>query len=347
MEALTELCDLVAENPTQFGEKLAWMCNRCPQPDSLFAGSPRVSRSQLNAVLAVARFLSKCFDSTDSRPKSVVLEFLRSVPSSFTLSFWPQAFTTDSIASFFANFLNYVSRASELSPDFATDVAGFTGDIVLSALSDNSAISRIFLTALSRSFLPILPSDAHKLVSCLLDQLAIPVLPSGAPRDQIATVNSETSSTQSSPLSVNHYQPNEGASPGNEASHVSGSSSSRIVDEATSATSSRGSVIVNGGSILWKSGVDQLGANLGFNDGGGGAAMIRQQVAWFEEESVESLEKQEIAFKLIAHILDKVHIDSGLLEQVRLIAKKQLQSLSVFLKVSKFSCYSFENICNS
>ena len=53
----------------------------------------------------------------------------------------------------------------------------------------------------------------------------------------------------------------------------------------------------------------------------------------FEEESVEFLERQEIAFKLIAHVLEKVHVEPVLLEQVRLIGKKQIQSMSVFLKV--------------
>lgn len=343
MEAILELCDLVAQNPTQFADKLSWICNGCPQPDSLLSGSTRLSRSQLNAVLAVARFLSKCSASPDPRPKLVVVGFIRAVPSSFSQSFWPQSFSTDSIGSFFADFLRYVSKAAELSSDFASEISEFAGDVVLSAIGENSAISRVFLTALSQNFLPISPSDADRLVMCLVDQLAIPFLAPSTPRDQALALNSETSSAQSSPLSVNHhYQQNENASPGNEASHASGggggsTSSSRVGDEVTSVTSSsKGSVVMNGGSsILWKNGVDQLGVNLGFNDGGGGGAMFRQQAASFEEESVESLEKQEIAFKLIAHILDKVHVDSNLLEQVRLIAKKQLQSLSVFLKIRK------------
>ncbi|KAK7849418.1 phosphatidylinositol 4-kinase alpha 1 [Quercus suber] len=94
MEAMTELCDLVAQNPTQFSDKLSWICNGCPQPDSLLSGSPpRVSRSQLNAILAVARFLSKCSDLSDPRPKSVALGFLRAVPASFSPSFWPQSYS--------------------------------------------------------------------------------------------------------------------------------------------------------------------------------------------------------------------------------------------------------------
>lgn len=340
MEALIELCDLIAENPVQFSEKLSWICGRCPPPESLLEGSPRVSRSQLNAVLAVARFLSRCQGSADLRPKSVVIEFLRFIPASFNQSFWPQSFGNDAIASFFADFLGYVSKASKLSTDFSTEIAGFTGDVVVSAISNASAdlgISRAFLTSLSQSFPPISDSDAERLVNLLLDQL----VPSGTivaqspatPRGQISA-NSETSSSQSSPLSLNHFQPNGSSSPGNEVSHVSGSSgsaASRIADDATSA-SSRGSMMMNGGSILWKSGIDQLGVNFGFNDGGG-AMLLRQQVSFFEEESVESLEKQEIAFKMIAHILEKCRIDTGLLEQVRFIAKRQLQSLTVFLKV--------------
>lgn len=333
-----ELCDLIAEHPAQFSEKLSWICGRCPPPDSLLGGSPRVTRSQLNAVLAVARFLSKCSDSSDLRPKSAVIEFLRSVPSSFDRSFWPQSFGTDLITAFFVDFMGYVSKAAELSPDFAAEVAGFSGEVVVAAISNGGedlAISRAFLMALSQSFPPILPHDAEKLINMLIDQFAVvsgnvaqsPVTPRGR-----NVANSETSSTQSSPLNNgNHHQPNES----NEVSNVSGSSGS---------ASSRGSMVMNGSSIMWKSGVDQLGVTFGLNDGGGGAAMLRQQVAQFEEESVESLEKQEVAFKLIAHILEKARIDTGLLEEVRSISKRQLQSMYVFLRV-RFSMFSFSLYC--
>ncbi|KAM1348849.1 hypothetical protein PS2_003026 [Malus domestica] len=329
MEALMELCDLIADHPAQFTQKLSWICGRCPPPEIFLGGSPRVSRIQLNAVLAVARFMSKCPDSADLRPKSVVLEFLRSVPASFNRSFWPQSFGNDSIASFFLDFLGYVCKATELSPDFATEIAGFTGEVVVLAITsggEDLGICRAFLMALSEHFLPILPSDAEKLITMLIDQFAAsgPVVQSPVTPRRIGA-NSETSSAQSSPMNGNHYQANESSSPRNEASNVSGSSGS---------ISSRGSVMMNGSSIVWKSGVDQLGVNFGLGEGGG-AVMLRQQVSSFEEESVENLEKQEIAFKLVAHILDKVSIDSALLDRVRLIAKRQLQSTSVFLKIRK------------
>lgn len=315
MEALFELCDLIAQNPKQFSEKLAWICNRCPQPELLLSGSPRVSRSHLNAVLAVARFLSKCGDSADSRPKSVILEFIRAIPSSFNRSFWPQAFSTsDSISSFFTEFLGYVSKSCDESPDFAAEVAGLTGEVIISAVccygAEDSGITRAFLLASSKNFPPILPSDANKLVTVLLEQLALPI--PASPREHIP-INSGTSSSQSSPLSANHLQPSQSngseSSPGNEgASIVSGSS-----------------VSMNGGASIF--------GGFTMNDGQQFGQQFRQQVASFEEESVESLEKQEIAFKLITHVLDKVQIDTKLLEQIRFLAKRQLQSMSAFLKV--------------
>ncbi|CAK9172101.1 unnamed protein product [Ilex paraguariensis] len=338
MESLIELCDLIAQNPSQFADKLAWICGRCPPIDSVPAGSLRVSRSQLNAVLATARFLSKCPNFDDTRPKSAVLGFFRLIPYSFAQSFWPQSFGSDSIASFFNDFLSYVNIASELSLDFAMAVAEYTGEIVMSAIynvSGDVGVSRVFLNALSQNFPPILPSDANKLVSTLLDRFEISV-PS-SPRE-LVSVTPEASSFQSSPLSANHYQSNERASPGNEVSNASGSSSgeaSRVTDEAISASSSKG-LVMNGGSLAWKSNVDIFGSGVGFNDGGGGgSSTYKRVVASFEEEPVESIQQQEIAFKLIGHILDKVQIDLKLLEQVRAIAKEQLQSMLAFLKIRK------------
>ncbi|KAK2665282.1 hypothetical protein Ddye_003856 [Dipteronia dyeriana] len=312
MEALLELCDLIAQNPKLFPEKLAWICNRCPQSDLLSSGSSRVSRTHLNAVLAVARFLSKCSDesASDRRAETVVVEFSRAVPSSFRRSFWPQGFANDSISSFYNEFFGYLSKSCEVSADLSDEIAGLTGDVVLSAINsndsgaDDSGIARVFLLALSKNFPPISPKDANKLVTGLLDQLAVPI-PS-SPRDQIP-INSETTSSQSSPLSANQLQPSQingsESSPGIEAaSQVSGSS----------ASSKASSVMVNGG---------------GLSD--------RSQVASYEEDSVESLEKQEIVFKLIGHVLDKVQVDAKLLDQVRSIARRQLQSMSAFLKTKK------------
>ncbi|XP_019166040.1 PREDICTED: phosphatidylinositol 4-kinase alpha 1-like [Ipomoea nil] len=276
MESLIELCDLISEYPVQFEKKLVWICGRCPSAEALLGGSPSVSRYQLNAVLALTRFLSRCSNCTDERPKSLVVAFFRSIPSSFTQSFWPPSFPPDAIVSFYNDFLGYLSKASEMSSDFATDVEGYTGLVLTSAISRKGdvKISRVFMNAMARNFPPIQPSDANKLISVLIEKFDIPVPTS--PRD--------------------------------------GASS-------------------NGSSGVWKSNMDLLAANMGYNDDVAGAQ--RQAITAFEEEAVESLEKREIAFQLIGHIMDKVTIDATLLEQVRGIAREQLHSMVSFLKIRK------------
>ncbi|KAK9757400.1 hypothetical protein RND81_01G160000 [Saponaria officinalis] len=64
--------------------------------------------------------------------------------------------------------------------------------------------------------------------------------------------------------------------------------------------------------------------------------IARHHVSNFEEDDAESLERQEIAFKLLWHILDgKVDLDTKVLEQLRLVAKRHLQSSPAFLKIRK------------
>lgn len=333
MEALTELCDLIAKNPTKLKEKLSWICGRCPSHEFLSSGSPKISRSQLNAVLAVSRFLSQCSNLSDNRPRDVVVEFLRSISSSFRPSFWPQSFGYDSISSFYSDFLRYVLNAAGLSEEFADEVAGFLGQIVISAFnnaynnggsnSDESKICKVFLTCLSESFPRISPPDAETLINILLEQ--VPVVYPGSPRD--VGIASGVSSFQSSPASLSFFQPHDSPSPMNEASQLSlssggtGAGSRNVADDAVSTTSSR---------VSEMNGVGSITSNL---DSGG---HVRRQVANFEEESVESLERQEIVFKLVGFILDnRVEIDQTLVEQVRLVAKRQLQSSSNFLKLRK------------
>ncbi|KAI3803662.1 hypothetical protein L1987_31821 [Smallanthus sonchifolius] len=263
MEALTELCDLTSKNPHQYSSKIAWICKRCPPPESLLSGSPRISRPQLHAVLATARFISQCPNYDDSTPRNTVLEFIRSIPSSFGQSFWPKSFPNASIASFYNEFLGYVVKTTELYQDFSTDVAGFMGGIVFAALDDGSSdlgISRAFLSGLSESFPPIIPSDANKLVTRLLDS---------------------------------------------------------FLSACSAASSSNTSGNIN---------VDGLGTPANGDNRGASS---------FKEESMETLEKQDIAFRLIERVIDKVQIDPNLLERIRLITKEQLRLMTSFLKIRK------------
>ena len=293
-----ELCDLIAQNPAQFGNKIAWICSRCPPAESLMTGSPTVSRSQLHAILAVARFLSKCPNSEHETPKALILAFYRSIPLTFNPKFWPQAFYPADVSSFFTDFMSYISNAAELCPKFSSDVAGFTGEIVLQTMANaDSSISRVFLNALCSNFPPILSADANKLIRFLLDRFDVGVPTS--PKEGILTP--DVGSAQGSPLSGNY----------NQSPNVSADSSSSS------------GIVANGvDNVSWKSNGD-LSA----------PAAYKKNLKFFEDEPVEGLEKQEIVFKLIGHVCSKVAIDPRLTEQVRGIAKSQLSSMADFLKV--------------
>ncbi|CAA6664833.1 unnamed protein product [Spirodela intermedia] len=267
MEALTELCDLIAANPGQFADKLAWICSRCPPQGSLLGARvpPRASRSQLNALLAIARFLSRCpgaeaeshsaAASSASTARSIVIEFLRAAPSAaFRSSFWPQSCPIESISTFFTDFLRYITAAAEVSPEFSSEIAKFFGGTLIAAAEasgSDAVLSRLFLLAASENY----DGDSDAL--------------------------------------------------------------SRV----------------NGSAVSGRSSVDQLS---GSNEIVGGGSAARQHVMAFEEEQIEGLEKQEIAFKLFGHILDRgVVIKTGYLEQVRKVASRQLKFLPVFLKIRK------------
>ncbi|EPS69994.1 hypothetical protein M569_04764 [Genlisea aurea] len=323
MESLVELVDVIVKNPKQFQEKIAWICGRCPRPDVLLSGSPRISRSQLHAILAVSRFLSKCANPDQETPKSLVLAFYRAIPSSFNLNFWPQASSIETISSFFVDFVNYISKAAELSPDFASDIAEYTGGIVIHAInSANSSLARVFLNSLCSKFPPLLPSDANNLISVLLDHLEI-VVPSSHKDTILSTPDGI--SAQSSPLSVKHFR-----SPEQEVSVISA--------ESSSSAASKDEISVNGGSTnVSKSNRDLFG-DTGVTSGGMGGrgfeAASKKAAVMFEQESVESLEKQEVVLKLVGHVFSMVSNEPRIMEQVRSIAKDQLHSLLVFSKAS-------------
>ncbi|XP_078444700.1 phosphatidylinositol 3- and 4-kinase family protein [Wolffia australiana] len=321
MEALTELCDIIAADPTQFEDKLAWICSRCPPQGSLLApGSrPRVSLSQLHALLTVSRFLARCPAAEGdevaaaSTARSIVIEFLRAAPSiAFRSSFWPQSFSNESVSVFFSDFLRYLTAAAEISPGLSSDLVKFFGGTLISAAeaaSSGSGLSRLFLVAASENCPPIQSSDAEGLLERLFEQF----IGSGELEDLISSSSSENSawslSAQSTPSKVRIKEKD-------------------VADDGDSEATSK----MNGTVASRRNSSDQL-------SGGNeivGEPVVKQQVIMFEEEPIEGLEKQEIAFKIFGQVLDKgIALNSTFLEQVRKVASRQFKFLPTFLKIRK------------
>lgn len=199
-------------------------------------------------------------------------------------------------------------------------------------------------------------SDAERLVGYLLEQFVpaeettIPV--SGCSLPFLPSTDMTSSSSQSSPMAGRqhqhrHMQPNGDSSPVSEISSSSSSTAATPNGKAKGKEECREKVDADGGggteessrrptavngSTAGRSSLDQMGGTAGYGDG---AKLLQQQVAAFEEESVEGLEKREIAFRLFVHILDEGPFKSVHSEQVMTAASKQLKSLPAFLKIRK------------
>jgi phosphatidylinositol 4-kinase len=170
MDPLTHLCDLISQNPDLLSDKLSWLCSRCPSlPSSPSSPSsyPRLTSSQLNSLLSLARLLSlRSFPSSYFTP---LLNFLSNpplTPSSFPPSISP--------SNYLSSLLHFTSQAADLSPDLSTQLSSFFATSILSAidLSPPNEVSNSFLSAISRNCPPIAESESAQLIERLLQEVS-------------------------------------------------------------------------------------------------------------------------------------------------------------------------------
>nr|GEZ23782.1 phosphatidylinositol 4-kinase alpha 1 [Tanacetum cinerariifolium] len=283
MEALTELCDLIAQTPTQFPDKIQRLLNRStPNPNP----SQPTTRSYLNSILITSRFVSKCgshYNSTNPKPQTLVLDYVKSISVTFDVAYWPKAFSLGAISEFYKEFFGYVV---EICDGEGSEVGRCIGEVVMSAIRGECgdvAVTRCFLSAVGEFFPKVDVEGSEKVVEVLLSGVE------GGLRIGVGGGGdfSPSNSAQSSPIS--------------------------------------------GGGGMTSSG-NGIVEEVNLRVGGGGD---KKGVGYFEEELIENLEKQEIAFKLIEHIVERAKIDPVLLERAHVITKDQLKSISSFLKIRK------------
>lgn len=340
MDALTELCDVLAQHPQLAVEKVGWIRSRCPPPGSLRDGSPRVTNSHINAVLAMARFLSQAPAKADKDQLKVVLEFLEAVPRAFNKDFWPKSFGLEDIAGFFTDLTKYLAKIVDSDGDVCAEVSSVIAGVIQSIQGSyyDSAICRAFLTSLPQNCPRLEPADAERISACLLDHWIVPTTSSNA---LMASSPSDTSSSQSSsPYARKQasFLNGEGSSPDGAETPCSTPRSTPSKMKGKEEYREGGDDVVksaraNGGAgPAGRSSLDYLALTYGFNDA---AAAMKQHVAAFEEEPVEVLEKQEFAFRLFANFLEKGSVKDLHLQQLRVAAAIQLKSLPAFLKIRK------------
>jgi phosphatidylinositol 4-kinase A len=164
MEALNELCDLVAAHPDLLlADKLAWLSSRC---GGAAAAAPpsRASRAHLHSLLALARLLPAGGAGGDAAPPPPLLAFLAS-HAFLSPAFWPQSFAPGPFLSRLLPLLAAAPATSALSSALSAAVlAAF--DV---ADPTSAPLARAFLSAAAAAAaLPLLTADAAPVATRLL-----------------------------------------------------------------------------------------------------------------------------------------------------------------------------------
>ncbi|KAL6909487.1 hypothetical protein ACP4OV_001768 [Aristida adscensionis] len=266
MEALNELCDLVAAHPDLLlADKLAWLSSRCggaPAPPQPQQQQQRASRAHLHSLLALARLLPAGGagagaegKASASAPPQPLLAFLSS-HAFLAPAFWPQSFAP---ALFLSRLLPLLAGAPA-----SAALSSALSRALLAALDvadpASAPLARAFLSAAAAAApLPLLTADAAPVAARLLLEF-----------------------------------------PGSE--------------EPPAKAKGKGE-------------------DVAAEENGGG---VREAVRRFEEEEVEALERKEVAFRLIVHMLGgEGGLEADQVAKVRNAAAKQVRSLSDFLKIRK------------
>lgn len=212
--------------------------------------------------------------------------------------------------------------ATEISPDFVPEVGSLFGQVLFYALGprstgEDSGIVNAFLASAAETSPLVADVDAELLVVRLMEHLR-------TDGEDAVTMTSSASSENSNSTSTSVNTP----------SKVKGKEE---MDDGSSEVLS----VVNRGRLSARSSLDQL-----TGDGGGGCEggeVVKPNVVTFEDESIEELERQVIAFKLLGKVLSKTGVAKlAHIEHIRRVAMKQLKSLPQFLMVIYLcTCHPF------
>ncbi|KAM3310755.1 hypothetical protein ACQJBY_031427 [Aegilops geniculata] len=152
MEALNELCDLVAAHPDLLlADRLTWLSSRCAPPASPASSPPqRASRAHLHSLHALARLLP----AGAGPPAAPLLAFLTS-RAFLSPAFWPQSFAP---APFLAKLLPLLA-AAPASPALSSALSAALLAALDAADPASAPLARAFLSAAAAKPPQLLPAD--------------------------------------------------------------------------------------------------------------------------------------------------------------------------------------------
>ena len=167
MEALNELCDLVAAHPDLLlADKLTWLSSRCA-PTASSSSPQRASRAHLHSLLALARLLPAGAKGGPLPLPPPLLAFLTS-HAFLSPAFWPQSFAP---APFLSKLLPLLA-AAPASPVLSSALSGALLAALDVADPASAPLARAFLSAAAANPPPLLPADAAPVAQRLLLEFA-------------------------------------------------------------------------------------------------------------------------------------------------------------------------------
>ncbi|MCO5577943.1 hypothetical protein L7F22_031780 [Adiantum nelumboides] len=359
MDSLTQLVDVLAENPHLAKERLGWIHDQVSfHGDDFHLLS--ITTSQLQGVLAIARFLSRCKNlQGGSDLLDVLLSFLQAVPSLSRLSSFPEWFTFDAATVFFSELGSYLGKIVELGFANNSAISAAVCSVIQILVLQESRVQiteagRALLTALSHVCPRLSVSDIDQVGRCLLDHYILKT-ESELLRQSESLING----AKEAPLKRTVVTSGEKVTSGMSAS-ISNEDKvfnlarkledSSIDDESRSSTSSSAPLAAKLASpskfdeegTVWLSAVAVNGsiadcngaANTTITHISDGGALLH--LSAFHDEDLFGLQKQGVAFRLFANIFNMA--ESGFLSedhvmlQLRTAASTQLKTLPLILK---------------
>lgn len=364
MDSLTQLVDVLAENPQLAKERLGWIHEQGSiegdDYDHLI-----ITTSQLQGVLAISRFLSRCQDLQNGNDLlDVVLSFLKAIPSLSRDSSFPEWFTFDAASLFFTEMSSYLVKIAELGFVDNAIISVVVCNVIKNIVSQEKrakngrlpTASTALITALSHVCPRLDGSEIDQVGSCLLEQWISPALLE-LPSSQKALVNGASEEALKKIVPVNG-----GKSASRDTGHIPRQGRlddlvekvevSSLDDESPSSTPSS-SPLVNRMAAPWKyKGEDQVrlltanGSLMGKDsldyfplaEASNNQTVISHPFA-FRDENFRELQKQGMTFRFFASLLNMTGSEfmtkENVLLQLRMSASMQLKDIPLILKQRK------------
>lgn len=366
-KALTELCDLLAEDSSVLSHGLSLLWSQCPSLKSFNDPGFRPSVRQVNGILTAARYLSLSREPENRDGLlAVVLQFIAAVPSISRNEAWPGNFTSKVFDGYFRELLEYLAaicvRWPEVTGFVSSILTGFVKNITEDGSESGSWIRypavRSLLAALALNFPALEFADACSLAKCILQHwIVLPATPAiDVPGYGIVP---QSLSAQSSPIrffsssssssngkhnflkdlrSANGYMsdgPTLSTSPETSPSHHDANgffTPSSTPGRGTPGrdTPGRTNYHMNG------NGNGSTTSSSEYFEHHEGSKQARQFLTALGQESNTALERQVYGFRLVVQILEKTETDEDLASQLRNMAISQIGALLPLLKASLF-----------